>query len=236
MAQSQKEEPKTVDFKALRAELTKRNEEYIYRVEKFLQAQKLTADQAQEKVNEHLEEIVQEQRKGRPANKLYGPASQFANQLLNKKARPEGASYADYPYWQLAVDSGLFYGVMFAALLGIMSLFTSSRPESNQFGVLSILMIAILFGVMMPYYNIVMQKPKSERPKLWKLLLYFLLCILIYMGLTTLTVYLPAVINPRPSAVGFIILAVILFAVRYGFRKYYDIKYSPLNPTNAGRR
>ncbi|KRN04913.1 DUF1129 family protein [Holzapfeliella floricola] len=236
MAQSQKEESKTVDFKALRAELTKRNEEYIYRVEKFLQAQKLTSNQAQEKVNEHLEEIVQEQRKGRPANKVYGPASQFAHQLLNKKLKPEGATYADYPYWQLAVDSGLFYAVMFSVLLGIMTLFTSNRPASSQFGVLSVLAIALLFGIMMPYYNIVMQKPKSDRPKWWKLLIYFLIVIVIYMGITTVTMSLPSVVNPSLSGVGFIILAVVLFAIRYGFRKYYNIKYSPLNPTNAGRR
>ncbi|MEJ6347767.1 DUF1129 family protein [Holzapfeliella sp. He02] len=236
MAQSQKEEPKAVDHAALRQELTKRNAEYVYRVEKFLQGQQLTTEQAEQKVNDHLEEMIQEQRKGRPANKVYGSASQFANQLLNKKAKPEGATYADYPYWQLAVDSGLFYAVMFSVLLGIMTLFTANRPAASQFGVLSVLMIAILFGVMMPYYNIMMQKPKSERPKWWKLLLYFIIVIVIYMGLTSATMYLPPVINPTPSGLGFIILAAVLFAVRYGFRKYYNIKYSPLNPTNAGRR
>lgn len=218
------EEIKKMSPKELRNKLSNKNQDYIFRLEKFLtEDQNYTMDQVEPAIDQILPEIIVAQRKGIPASNLYQKAPrEKAIEIANpKKEAPKTK------FWMHAVDNGLLYFVIFAGVFGIVQLFNTSSKQQDgmqQMGILTVVSVTILFGILMAYYTDLLSRDKSKRPPMWQIILIgvFLFGI-IMVWITFTSMPFMRVINPVLNPWVYIVLAVIAFFVRRWFRQKYHV-------------
>lgn len=219
---SRDEEIKKMSPKELRNKLSNKNQDYVFRLEKFLtEDQNYTMDQVEPAIDQILPEIIVAQRKGVPANTLYQKAPrEKAIEIANpKKEAPKNK------FWMHAVDNGLLYFLIFAGFFGVVQLFSNQKAAAgSQMGVLTLVSVTVLFGVLMAYYNDLFSREKADRPSTWKIVLigaFFVGIIMIWIMFTSLPFL--RVINPVLNPWVYIVLAVIAFFVRRWFRQKYHV-------------
>lgn len=221
---SREEEIKKMPPKELRKKLSNKNQDYVFRLEKFLaEDQNYTMDQVEPAIDQILPEIIVAQRKGIPASSLYQKAPrEKAIEIANpKKEAPKNK------FWMHAVDNGLLYFVIFAGFFGVVQLFNMNSKQQNgvqKMGILTVASVTILFGILMAYYNDLVTREKSKRPSTWKVVLIGIFLVGIVMVWITIT-SMPflRVINPVLNPWVYIVLAVIAFFVRRWFRQKYHV-------------
>lgn len=221
---SREEEIKKMPLKELRKKLSNKNQDYVFRLEKFLtEDQNYTMDQVKPAIDQILPEIIVAQRKGIPASSLYQKApKEKAIEIANpQKEAPKNK------FWMHAVDNGLLYFVIFAGFFGVVQLFNINSKQQNgvqQMGILTVASVTILFGILMAYYNDLVTREKSKRPPMWKVVLIGIFLVGIVMVWITFT-SMPflRVINPVLNPWVYIVLAVIAFFVRRWFRQKYHV-------------
>ena len=221
---SREEEIKKMPPKELRKKLSNKNQDYVFRLEKFLtEDQNYTMDQVKPAIDQILPEITVAQRKGIPASSLYQKApKEKAIEIANpQKEAPKNK------FWMHAVDNGLLYFVIFAGFFGVVQLFNINSKQQNgvqQMGILTVASVTILFGILMAYYNDLVTREKSKRPPMWKVVLIGIFLVGIVMVWITFT-SMPflRVINPVLNPWVYIVLAVIAFFVRRWFRQKYHV-------------
>ena len=221
---SREEEIKKMPPKELRKKLSNKNQDYVFRLEKFLtEDQNYTMDQVKPAIDQILPEIIVAQRKGIPASSLYQKApKEKAIEIANpQKEAPKNK------FWMHAVDNGLLYFVIFAGFFGVVQLFNINSKQQNgvqQMGILTVASVTILFGILMAYYNDLVTREKSKRPPMWKVVLIGIFLVGIVMVWITFT-SMPflRVINPVLNPWVYIVLAVIAFFVRRWFRQKYHV-------------
>ena len=221
---SREEEIKKMPPKELRKKLSNKNQDYVFRLEKFLtEDQNYTMDQVKPAIDQILPEIIVAQRKGIPASSLYQKApKEKAIEIANpQKEAPKNK------FWMHAVDNGLLYFVIFAGFFGVVQLFNINSKQQNgvqQMGILTVASVTILFGILMAYYNDLVTREKSKRPPMWKVVLIGIFLVGIVMVWITFT-SMPflRVINPVLNPWVYIVLAVIAFFVRRWVRQKYHV-------------
>jgi uncharacterized membrane-anchored protein len=213
----------------LREKLSNKNADYVFRLQKELEAQgKLTAAEAKSLVDKLLPEIIVAQRKGQPANNLFKAAPKLkAEQILHPAPKKQ-----ETPTWQRMIDGVLFYIVIMTGLFGVLALFQSPKQaQSGQMGIVSLILVGLLLGLVMTKYNDLMDPRKKRKGMGWLLALYG---VAIFVGLLVImyvfqSPYLKA-INPVLPAGADIAIAAILYLVRFAFRRYFKITGSPFYP------
>lgn len=218
------EQIKTATPEQLRSKLSNKNEDYLFRLQKSLTQQGKTSQQAQTMVDDLLQEVLDNQIKGIPARQLYGSVTTKVEALIHKKTPKATAS--NTPTWQMAVDNSLLFVAIFAIMYGVMSLFIKHPSRQNQSGILSILVIAIVWGILFGWLNKRMLAEDHKREPFWKTILIIVIGLLIMFFVWMLTVLVPPVLNPILPAWAEIVIAVVAYAARWGFRKYYHITFS----------
>lgn len=221
---SREEEIKKMPPKELRKKLSNKNQDYVFRLEKFLaEDQNYTMDQVEPAIDQILPEIIVAQRKGIPASSLYQKAPrEKAIEISNpKKEAPKSK------FWMHAVDNGLLYFAIFAGFFGLVQLFSQNPKQSGvqqQLGIFTMIVVTVLFGILMAYYSDLMTRDKEHRPSVWKMILIGAILVVIMMVVINLTA-LPAfrVINPVLNPWVYIVLAVIAFFGRRWFRQKYHV-------------
>ncbi|MGM9913980.1 MAG: DUF1129 family protein [Lactobacillus crispatus] len=226
---TQDEKIKQEDPKALREKLSNKNSDYVFRIEKELQKQgSMSRADAVAMTNGLLSEIIIAQRHGQPANGLYlaSPAIK-AEQMLHPKKKPVAT-----PTWQLMVDGSLLYSALFFAIFGVMASFESGKQAYNaQWGVLTLASIGILMGIVMVKYNDLLVPQAGKRPSWVKLILGGVVVVVIMLVvLTVLATPLLRPINPVLPGPIDVAIAVVVYGVRYLFRKHYNIVGSAFAP------
>ena len=210
----------------LRKQLSNKNIDYIFRLEKALNNNEgLTTKKVTETVNVILPEIVVAQYKGIPAATLYHQSPlQKAKELAHPQPKP-----VKQKFWMQAVDNVLLYLTFFLGMFGLVQLFTPQKnlQGGQTLGILTLVSVAVLFGIVMAYYNNILVLPRSERPAIWKLILGGLGVLIVIFAWITLT-SLPAlrIINPVINPWVEIVLAVIAFLGR----RYFKQKYHVIDP------
>lgn len=149
-AETKDEELKNESPAELRKKLSNKNRDYVFRLEKELQAQgSMSHDDAVAMTDKLLGEIVVAQRHGQPANGLYMAAPKIkAEEMLHPHKKPEKK-----PFWQLAIDGALLYMTIFVGLFGVLALFEKKQSQNSQMGILSLASVGIALGVIMVKYN-----------------------------------------------------------------------------------
>ncbi|MDO1604957.1 DUF1129 family protein [Lactobacillus sp. YT155] len=204
--------------------LSKRNDEYLFKLRKELIAAGKTEEEAKEMIDGLVRDIYLSQIKGITANKLFGTPTEKVEDLLTVKKKVNEKQ----PFWKLAVDTTLLFLALFAAMYGVMGLTDQSKKPQNQTGILTLLTISIMWGVILTWFNIQMKKSKENRPGIGKTLVYMAGGLVLMFGVLYITANLPAVINPVLDPTIYLVTAIVSFAGRYIFRKMNNIKTSAL--------
>lgn len=214
-------EPVEIDMEQATNKLSKRNADYLYKLRKDLVSAGKTEVEAQSISDSLIVEIYENQIKGIPANKLYGTPSQKVDSLLNVKKEA-----VKQPYWKIAVDSSLLFLALFAALYGVLGM--TGGKQQGQTGIITLVGIAVMWGSLLPWFNIQNRKDREHRPGFMKMMGYIVAGLAIMMALLFVTSLLPVAINPVLSGVAYIVLAVVSFVARFIFRRQNNITTSAL--------
>lgn len=191
----------------------------------------LSSEEASQKVNELLPEILVAQRHGQPANSLFMASPVIkADQIVHPVTKPK--TIDDLPSWQRAVDNALFWLAIFMGMYGLLGL-ANTKQLNSQNGVLTITVIGILFGVMTSKYNEWIMPQGSKGKIKWGRAILSLggLVVVLFVIITLLTLPGIRVINPVLPGFVYLIIAVIAYGVRYFFRKKYHITGSAFGPS-----
>ncbi|WP_125710147.1 DUF1129 domain-containing protein [Companilactobacillus zhongbaensis] len=209
----------SADADELRKQLSNKNEEYVFKLNKFLTEDDFTEAEAKESIDAMLPEIIENQIKGIPANQLYGPVSKKAGDIAHP-VKPKKKT----PFWALAIDTSLLFFALFGVLYGIVGLTSKDKTAQNQTGIITLILLAAMWGVLLTWFNLQMRKPKSERPGLLITIGYMgagLVIMFVFLGLMQ---FVPTTINPPLDGVVYLILAVVAYGGRFFYRRYMGIK------------
>lgn len=218
----------------LRAALSNKNADYVFRLQKELENQgNMSSEDAKAKVDALLPEIVVAQRHGQPANGLYMASPSIkAGQILHPTQKPR--TFMDIPFWQRAVDNGLLWLAIFMALYGVLGLFSTDKNQAGQYGVLTIIIVGVALGVLTAKYNEWVM-PNGEKKISWLRVILISVALVVVMLVATLLLQLPAlkVINPVLPGIVYLIIAAIAYGARYLFRRQYHIIGSAFGQTTS---
>lgn len=218
--------------KQLRALLSNKNSDYVFRLQKELETQgKMEAGAAAAAVDQLLQEIITAQRKGITANNLFHASPKMkADQILHPVQKPQKT-----PYWQRLIDGILIYVAIMTGLFGVLALIqTPKANQSSQMGIVSLVLVGGLLGAVMTKYNDLLAPDAPKKGRGIKLVLYG---VAIFAGLMVIMWVFQnkalAVINPVLPAGADIAIAAIVYLVRFAFRRYYKITGSPFYPEGS---
>lgn len=147
-------------------DLTKKNQEFVHIATNQLLADGKSDAEIKAILEEHLPEIIDNQKKGITARSLLGAPTTWAASFTE---RPEDKARVSVQKntnpWLMWLDTSLLFLGLVTALNGLMLLFGQSNVNT---GLISILTLGFGGGAAMyvTYYYIYrhMGKPKSERP------------------------------------------------------------------------
>lgn len=207
----------------LRAALSNKNSDFLFRLDKFLIAEGWSEEEAQQKIDSLLQEIVIAQRKGQTAASLFDQSpKELAHELVHPKPKPRPLTF-----WEKAIDNILLYLAIFTGMIGLFSLFaTSDKAQSQtQVGIVTLIIIGVICGLGITYFNDMLTLKKEDRPATWKLILIGAGLIISLFFVFTLFALPPLkYINPIiPSWSELVIMAVALLG-RWAYRRVKGIR------------
>lgn len=211
---------KNTDPQELRKQLTNKNSDYVFRLQKaLLENENIANDQVEPAIDSILPEMVIAQQKGIPASTLYKMSpTEKAIELTHPKPK-----VVTQKFGLQVIDNILLYLALFAGLYGFVQL-VSKTPSGAELGVVTLLVLVVGLGYMMAYYNRWIVTPKDKRMGTGKMILIGV-AILIIMFLWVTATSMPGLrrLNPPLNPWVEIVIAVIAFGVRYYLRRKYNI-------------
>jgi uncharacterized membrane-anchored protein len=210
-------ETETVDIEALTAQLSNKNSDYLFKFKKALAQESVSAAEENRLLTKMLPEMLEAQHKGQPATQLYGPVTVAMNALLHAPKPVKKASLG-----LQMLDNSLIFLMMYLAFNGIASYF-SKKGSSTSIGITSIIITAVLAGVIMTYPMRYTQMPKDKRPPFWKMALVIVGLTLAFVVAYGATIAIPQFLNPVLPPIVQIVLAVIFFGVRMYLKRRFNI-------------
>ena len=212
--------------RVLETKLTKRNEQYIFDLKKYLTAANASEEQKVVALHEVLPQLIDGQKKGQTARQLFGPVSEKATELLNKPIQQKQAKV-----WEMWIDNSLLIFMLLAIISGISPLITNQPvPYGISALILSALSGGYVFYMMYKYIH-QYDRPgadRSKKPGFWKSIGIMILIFLAWFAVIMITSFIPTSINPHLDPLINIILGLLAFALRSWLRKKYDIQGSLL--------
>lgn len=210
-------------------ELTKRNEQYIFDLKKNLTAANFSDEAMVTELNAILPKLVEGQKTGQTARQLLGTVSEQANVIMNKpKAAKAGKPHL---MW---LDNSLLLFVFLAFMAGVVPMFSKATVNAQKQGLLTILIAAITGGYafsLIYKYVYRFDAPGADqtgRPGGVKSMIIMIGILLVWMIIFMMAGLIPASLNIVLSEVIYLILAALVFIVRYYLKKKYHIKGSIL--------
>ena len=234
--QNKDDEVKQMQPAELRKQLSNKNSDYVFRLQKELETQgKMSQEDAQKRVDELLKDLVIAQRHGQPASTYYNmsPKLKAADMLKPKKKKA-----SDIPFWQYATDNALFYVAIFFGLFGLIGLFQKNDKYNSQMGVLTLLIVGASLGVFMTKYNDWVLPNGSKNRKIpWSKLIWGFVLLMGMLFICFGVLGLPAlqVINPALPGVYNLIIAAVAYGIRWLFRRHYEIIGSAFSPADKSK-
>ena len=222
MSEQNVQEEVVVSLDALKTELTNKNEQYIYQLERDLKAAGFDEAQIEKELSVMLPEIVEKQKAGVTARQLFGTVTERVQSIV---AGPVKDPNAKSPDWQIAVDGGLMVGGFFALIAGI-TLFLNPE-QSEAMGVISLIMNFIVGGLALLALSKVtpdINQPKGKRGYIRYLVvssLVMLAWLVLVMGTQLL---IPTSINYVFPAVVYLFIGSGALVLKWYLKKTLDIR------------
>ncbi|MFC3932771.1 DUF1129 domain-containing protein [Streptococcus dentapri] len=211
-------------------ELTKKNQEFVTIASHQLRKDGKSEKEIEQIFDDIMPSILENQKKGITARNLLGAPTIWAKSHSETTSDNSqgGVAATNKNPWLMWLDSSLMLLGFFGVLYGLMAL--TDKNYQHSYGILTTLIIAFSGGaVLYALYYFVYQhagKPKEERPKLWKSLLYMAVFTLIWIAFVGISSLIPAQLNPVLPGIATIIIGGLSFGLKYFLKKRYNIQSS----------
>lgn len=181
----------SADTDDLSKKLSNKNAEYVFKLNKRLLDDGFKEEEAKEVIDGMLPEMIDNQIKGIPANQLYGPVTQKAKEIAHPVKKPKKT-----PFWGLWIDTALLFFALFGLLYGVVALTSKKTDPNNQTGILTLIVLSLMWGALLTWFNNQMRMPKSERPGWGKTIGYLALGLVLMFVFLGAMAFVPTTINP----------------------------------------
>lgn len=206
--------------------LTHKNQEFIHIATKQLIQDGKSDTEIKTILADILPSIEENQKNGIPARSFLGAPTTWAAQFTKTEEEEKIAAQEakNTNPWLMWMDASLFWFGFLGLITGFLT-FSDSKHQS--YGLLTLIVVGLGGGAFLyaTYHYIYrhMGKEKTQRPSLWKSIGILGLLMIGWLALFGITAFLPAAINPQLPPFLLIILGAVAFAVRYYFKKKYNI-------------
>ena len=206
------------------AGLTKRNEDYLFRLNKILTQRHYDSAKKEVVLQELSLELREKQKQGLTANRLYGTPSQKADTIIaGPKKKPQPITF-----WKMALDNGLMMLALFCAMYAVMGMVSPKSIKVNG-GILTLVVTSVLAGVGMAFFYQMAadRRTKKKRIPFWKMLLWSVVLVVIWMAVFTGIAAIPGVVNSALNPAVYAVLAALAFVIRYYLKKKIGLRSTP---------
>lgn len=216
----------------LRSQLTKKNEQYIFDLNKALDAANLTDAEKTAALNEMLPTLVEEQKVGKTARQLYGTVSERTDAIVNKPVEQKRTTTASLMW----LDNFLLIFGMLGLVSGVMAMFMPKGTQAASYGLTALLVASAAGGLvfyMMYLFIYQYEYPgadRSKKPKMWKSMLMIACVTIVWFLVFNGAALLPRSFNPIIDPLVLSILALAALGGRYFLKKRFNIVSSLAAP------
>ena len=220
--------------------LTRKNEEFVYQLNKQLAAKGIAADKKSEYLDDTINKLQAGQKKGQTAKAMFGTPTAYVEELTNPKKK-EATVQGTSNFGLLALDNGMMFFAIFSFMFGLIAFMNPGSLSPNghygSSGLTAILIVAIAGGLLFGYIAKIMAPYKDKKTgkvvqrSLWARIGMIVLAFAIWIGIYTLTALLPNSINPQTNKWVYIILGIVVF----GADLYLRTRFHIVNNVFAGQ-
>ncbi|MBM6753176.1 MULTISPECIES: DUF1129 domain-containing protein [Lactobacillaceae] len=211
--------------------LTRKNEEFMFQLNKQLDAQGATAEKKSALIQQTMDALLEGQKTAKTAKGMFGTPTAYAHELLHPKKEVE-AKQENTNIWMLAADNALMFFAIFTIMFGVLA-FTSPKAlapggHNGNAGLTAIIIVALaggaLFGCLMKLI-----RPKVDangrlvKRSLWYRTAVIILGLVTWIAVYGLTALMPNVINPVLNKWVYVILGLAGFAGDLYLRSKFNI-------------
>lgn len=205
--------------------LTKRNEEFVYQLNKQLDAQGIKADKKPEAMQETIDALLEGQKTGTTAKQMFGTPTEKAKDLISGPKKLPGQRTSSF--WLLALDNALMFFNIFTLLFGAMAIFSPKSMKVEQTGttgITAIIIVGVVGGLLFAWITTLIQpqKGKTKQP-LWYRILAIIAALIAWVLVYMVASLMPNVINPQLPGAAYIALGVLGFIAEMYFRRKFHI-------------
>ena len=204
--------------------LTKRNEDYLFHLDKALTEKNYDPEQKEQVLTEMYQELKEKQKQGVVATKLYGTVTEKAELIVNGPKKSEAPT--ELPkFWILALDNGLIMFIMFCIMYTLLGVFSPKQADVSG-GWITLLATSPIAGVGLAFfYRSMLSARKEKGKKRWiKTILITLGLILIWIVAFGVIAFIPVSINRTMEPIVYAILAGLGYLVRRYLKKKYNFR------------
>lgn len=204
--------------------LTKRNEDYLFHLDKALTEKNYDPEQKEQVLTEMYQELKEKQKQGVVATKLYGTVTEKAELIVNGPKKSEAPT--ELPkFWILALDNGLIMFIMFCIMYTLLGVFSPKQADVSG-GWITLLATSTIAGVGLAFfYRSMLSARKEKGKKRWiKTILITLELILIWVVAFGVIAFIPVSINRTMEPIVYAILAGVGYLVRRYLKKKYNFR------------
>ena len=204
--------------------LTKRNEDYLFHLDKALTEKNYDPEQKEQVLTEMYQELKEKQKQGVVATKLYGTVTEKAEFIVNGPKKSEAPT--ELPkFWILALDNGLIMFIMFCIMYTLLGVFSPKQADVSG-GWITLLATSTIAGVGLAFfYRSMLSARKEKGKKRWiKTILITLELILIWIVAFGVIAFIPVSINRTMEPIVYAILAGLGYLVRRYLKKKYNFR------------
>ena len=204
--------------------LTKRNEDYLFHLDKALTEKNYDREQKEQVLTEMYQELKEKQKQGVVATKLYGTVTEKAELIVNGPKKSEAPT--ELPkFWILALDNGLIMFIMFCIMYTLLGVFSPKQADVSG-GWITLLATSTIAGVGLAFfYRSMLSARKEKGKKRWiKTILITLELILIWIVAFGVIAFIPVPINRTMEPIVYAILAGLGYLVRRYLKKKYNFR------------
>lgn len=222
--------------------LTRKNEEFMFQLNKQLDAQGADPAKKPAMLEETLKALQEGQKTGQTARGLFGTPTQRAHALLHPE--PTEQSQTQSSLKLMALDNGIMFFAIFTFMFGLMDWISPQSMKvahNGNMGITSIILVAITGGILFGWIAKYMLPVKNEetgkyvkRP-LWARIVTVVSGLVMWILIYILTAMMPNSVNPRLNQWFYLILGVAAFALDIWLRGRYHIT-SAFSPRRQQRQ
>lgn len=214
--------------------LTKRNEDYMFHLNKYLDEYNYDPEKKEQALNDTYRELLDKQKNGVVASKFYGPVTEYAEKIIKGRNERKEERSTKRTFTLLALDNGLIMLIMFCVMYTFVGFFDKSKNSVNG-GWITLLATAIIAGVGLAFFYVMMDpaNAKNSSHKILRGVIVTVELVAIWMVAFGAISFIPAKYNQTLNPVVYIVVGVAAFFLR----QYLNQKlHFPKMGRDIGRR